>query len=271
MLDSEPKHYKHAVRGLDADIWRKSMEEEMQSHYDCGTFTLVDKSACKVKPIPLQWVFKIKPDEFGNPDRAKSRLVARGDRCAAGVHYTETFAPVVHFTSARTFLSTCCQNGWEIHQMDVNTAFVNSDLDRDNVFFNLPEGYKVYSDDGTDISDRYLLHAKRALYGLPQSPRLWNARLTQWLLSQGFVQCKKDSCVFTYDKDGSIIRLIVYVDDLAFAGNNPELIASFKKQLSDEKTGFSMKDLGTLRFFLGMHVEHDLQAGTLKLPAQPRR
>ena len=143
MLDSEPKHYKHAVRGLDADIWRKSMEEEMQSHYDCGTFTLVDKSACKVKPIPLQWVFKIKPDEFGNPDRAKSRLVARGDRCAAGVHYTETFAPVVHFTSARTFLSTCCQNGWEIHQMDVNTAFVNSDLDRDNVFFNLPRHSSV--------------------------------------------------------------------------------------------------------------------------------
>ena len=62
-----------------------------------------------------------------------------------------------------------------------------------------------------------------------------------------------------------VIRLIVYVDDLAFAGNDPELIASFKKQLSDEKTGFSMKDLGTLRYFLGMHVEQDLVAGTLKL------
>ena len=113
--------------------------------------------------------------------------------------------------------------------MDVNTAFVNSDLDRDNVFFNLPDGYKVYDDNNNDISDGYLLHAKRALYGLPQSPRLWNARLTEWLLAQGFVQCKKDSCVFTYDKNGSVIRLIVYVDDLAFAGNDPELIASFKK------------------------------------------
>ena len=70
--------------------------------------------------------------------------------------------------------------------MDVNTAFVNSDLDRDNVFFNLPEGYKVYDDNGNDISDGYLLHAKRALYGLPQAPRLWNTRLTEWLLAQGF-------------------------------------------------------------------------------------
>eukprot|EP00935_MAST-01C_sp_MAST-1C-sp1_P001237 g1237.t1 len=232
MLDREPKHYRHAMRGRDADIWKASMEEEMKSHYDCGTFKLVSRSECKVKPIPLQWVYKVKPDEFGNPDRAKSRLVARGDRCAEGVHYTETFAPVVHFTSARTFLSTCCQNGWEIHQMDVNTAFVNSDLDRDNVFFNLPDVV---------------------------------TKLTEWLLAQGFVQCKKDSCVFKYDKNGSVIRLIVYVDDLAFAGNDPALIASFKKQLSDEKTGFSMKDLGTLRYFLGMHVEQDLKAGTLKL------
>ena len=149
--------------------------------------------------------------------------------------------------------------------MDVNTAFVNSDLDRDNVFFNLPDGYKVYDDDGKDISSNYVLHGKRALYGMPQAPLLWNQRLTKWLLDQGFVQCKKDKCVFTYNKNGSVIRLIVYVDDLAFAGNDPELIRQFKENLSNKDTGFSMKDLGTLRWFLGMHVEHDLQAGTLTI------
>ena len=57
--------------------------------------------------------------------------------------------------------------------MDVNTAFVNSDLDRDNVFFNLPDGYAVHDDAGNDISSEYVLHGKRALYGLPQAPRLW--------------------------------------------------------------------------------------------------
>ena len=79
--------------------------------------------------------------------------------------------------------------------MDVNTAFVNSDLDRDNVFFNLPDGYAVHDDAGNDISSEYVLHGKRALYGLPQAPRLWNNRLTEWLLAQGFVQCNKDKCV----------------------------------------------------------------------------
>ena len=149
--------------------------------------------------------------------------------------------------------------------MDVNTAFVNSDLDRDNVFFNLPDGYAVHDDAGKDISSEYVLHGKRALYGLPQAPRLWNNRLTEWLLAQGFVQCNKDKCVFKYSKDGSVILLIVYVDDLAFAGNDDKLIAEFKKQLSDPETGFSMKDLGTLKWFLGMHVEHDRNTGSLKL------
>jgi len=178
MLDREPKHYRQAIRGRDAETWRQSMQEEMESHFECGTFELVKKTMCDVRTIPLQWVYKIKQDEFGKPNRAKSRLVARGDRCAEGVHYSETFAPVVHFTSARSFLSTCCQEGWEIHQMDVNTAFVNSDLDRDNVFFNLPDGYAVHDDTGNDISSEYVLHGKRALYGLPQAPRLWNNRLT---------------------------------------------------------------------------------------------
>ena len=113
--------------------------------------------------------------------------------------------------------------------MDVNTAFVNSDLDRDNVFFNLPDGYAVHDDTGNDISSEYVLHGKRALYGLPQAPRLWNNRLSEWLLAQGFVQCDKDKCVFKYSKDGSVILLIVYVDDLAFAGNDDKLIAEFKK------------------------------------------
>ena len=57
--------------------------------------------------------------------------------------------------------------------------------------------------------------------------------------------------MFKYHKDGSTILLIVYVDDLAFAGNDDALIANFKKQLSDPHTGFSMKDLGTLKWFLG--------------------
>ena len=77
----------------DSTLWQESMEEEMQSHLDCGTFELVPYDD-EYQLIPLQWVYKIKQDKHGIPERAKSRLVARGDRCEQGVHYTETHAPV---------------------------------------------------------------------------------------------------------------------------------------------------------------------------------
>ena len=258
---SEPRNFTEAMRNTDSTTWRTSMDAEMKSQLDCGTFEIVPKAPGR-KYIPLQWIYKVKQNEHGEPCRAKSRLVARGDRCQEGVHYTETFAPVVHFASTRSFLSTCCQEGWEVHQMDVNTAFLYADLDRDDIFFSMPPGYQVTSPDGTKADGEYCLRAKKALYGLPQAPRLWNNTLKQWFLKQGFVQCKKDPCVYRLKTDLGEINLIVYVDDIAFAGSNPEMIAAFKRELSSR---FDMKDLGLMRWFLGMHIEQDIVNRTLKI------
>jgi len=50
---------------------------------------------------------------------------------------------------------------------------------------------------------------------------------------------------------GRITVLIVYVDDIVLTGNNEEEIRRLKLLLSKE---FEIKDLGLLRFFLGMEV-----------------
>ena len=121
---------------------------------------------------------------------------------------------------------------------------------------------QVTSPDGTKADGEYCLRAKKALYGLPQAPRLWNNTLKQWFLKQGFVQCKKDPCVYRLKTDLGEINLIVYVDDIAFAGSNPEMIAAFKRELSSR---FDMKDLGLMRWFLGMHIEQDIVNRTLKI------
>ena len=254
----EPKHYKQAISGPDSHIWKSSMQEELDSHQKCGTYVPVTLPK-GVKVVPLQWVYKIKQNEKGDPIRAKSRLVARGDMCVAGVHFEAIHAPVVHFATSRMFLGLTCQRGWKVHQMDVSTAFVNAELDRDDIYFQLPPGGIPGVQDRDEHGNRIGLHAKKALYGLPQAPRLWNRKFTKWLLDRGFKQSQKDPCYFVKRMGGEEVHMIVYVDDIAFAGSDPTLVQMVKDDLNDS---FDMKDMGELKWFLGSEIIQDVDSGT---------
>ncbi len=48
-----------------------------------------------------------------------------------GVDYGETYAPFVKFTSVRVMLATVAVQDLELHQMEVATAFLHGDLDKD--------------------------------------------------------------------------------------------------------------------------------------------
>lgn len=51
--------------------------------------------------------------------------------------------------------------------------------------------------------------------------------------------------------DGKVVILIVYVDDIVLTGNDVSTISELKKNLSSK---FEMKDLGTMRYILGIEV-----------------
>uniref|UniRef100_A0AAV1ULL7 CCHC-type domain-containing protein n=1 Tax=Peronospora matthiolae TaxID=2874970 RepID=A0AAV1ULL7_9STRA len=63
-------------------------------------------------------------------------------------------------------------------------------------------------------------------------------------------------------RDKDMIFVALYVDDLVIASNNDELLKSTKKALGDR---FDMTDLGNLKYFLGMEVDHDFTVGTISI------
>ena len=60
-----------------------------------------------------------------------------------------------------------------------------------------------------------------------------------------------DYSLFTHTQGTSFTVLLVYVDDILLTGNNPDCVKSLKKLLDDR---FGLKDLGSLRYFLGLEV-----------------
>ncbi|PRQ18578.1 putative RNA-directed DNA polymerase [Rosa chinensis] len=91
----------------------------------------------------------------------------------------------------------------------------------------------------------------KSLYGLKQASRQWFSRFSEVIRSAGFVQSRADYSLFTRRQGKSFTVLLIYVDDILITGNDPVSIADVKKFL--HKT-FRLKDLGNLKYFLGIEV-----------------
>ena len=106
-------------------------------------------------------------------------------------------------------------------------------------FSNEYEGNKVYK-------------LKKSLYGLKQSPRAWFDRLTKVLKNQGYQQGQSyHTMFFKQIGNGMKTILIVYVDDIILTRNNVSELERLKNILAKE---FEFKDLGQMKYFLGMEV-----------------
>jgi len=95
-----------------------------------NTWTIVDLPPGR-KAINCKWVYKVKYNADGSIERYKAHLVIRGDKQVEGFDYNETFGLLAKITSVRCFLLVTTAKEWELHQMDVNNAFLNGVLEEE--------------------------------------------------------------------------------------------------------------------------------------------
>jgi hypothetical protein len=197
------------------------------------------------KAIGLKWVFKVKRDLAGNVVKHKARLVVKGYSQVQGVDFDDVFAPVARLETVRVLLALAAQGEWEVHHMDVKSAFLNGNL-KEDVYVLQPPGFS------DPKAPRKVLKLRKALYGLKQAPRAWNARLDEELCKLGFRRSAEEHVVYRRGSGNSLLLVGVYVDDLIICGPNSSGIATFKQQM---KNSFSMSDLGSLSYYLGLEVK----------------
>ena len=92
---------------------------------------------------------------------------------------------------------------------------------------------------------------QKSLYGLKQAPKCWFAKLATSLRNYGFRQSYYNYSLFTYQKSLVQLNILIYMDDLIISGNDSATLTNFKQYLC---SCFNMKDLGVLKYFLGIEV-----------------
>ncbi|GJU39262.1 retrovirus-related pol polyprotein from transposon TNT 1-94 [Tanacetum coccineum] len=243
-IDDDPKTFSEAVSSRDNPLWKEAINDEMDSIFGNQTWDLAELPK-GVKPIGSKWVFKKNLNPDGSISTFKARLVAKGYRQREGLDYSDTYAPVARISSLRTLIAIFSIKGLYIHQMDVNTAFLNGYL-HEEVYMKQPEGFMIQG------QENKVCRLIKSLYDLKQAPKQRHERFDTTVISFAFKHNSADKCIYTKRMKDYTVVICLYFDDMLIISTTIDGISETKSYLS---SNFKMKDLGKVDTILGIKVK----------------
>ena len=117
----------------------------------------------------------------------------------------------------------------------------------------LPIGDGNSAEHPRNIQTELVCRLQQSLYGLKQSPRMWNCKIDDFLvLKQGFKRLKADQSIYIRRSPSSLEIIVLYVDDLLILTGTSESMQLLKSELNNS---FEMTDCGLVYYFLGIRIE----------------
>ena len=289
-----------------ASRWSEAMHKEVKALLDAGALVPLSaqeqaslEASGKLCVLPAKGVFTAKPpdvemfeDESGQPlPQGSPRFVKRKARLVICGNFQgrqareDSYAGGCQIDSLRSMLVLGALRGWRLASTDIRNAFILAPIkeeeeDDDGTVYGLfpPRVFQMVL-----VPYCYQLwRVDRALYGFRRSPRLWSRFRDKRLLGAriqfmgGYLflrQSKADAnvwgVVYVDSDGGSEIRayLNIYVDDVLYVGNEPEIVAVHQWLTSEWKASdltWATKD-SVLRF-LGLEIT--LVEGGVKIGQQ---
>ena len=242
----------------DADKFLEAMIKEIEDHVQCKHWKLVtDKQMHATghtgRPIMGVWLMKRKRNPVGEIVKYKARFCAHGGQTKEGVHYTNTFTPVVTWTMICFLLILSLVHNWHTRQIDFVLAYPQAKVSHD-LYMLVPDKFKVQNgklqmDQAAPPpwQQKYKMKLLQNLYRLKDAGATWFNHLKKGLLDRGFTQSQVDPCLF-YKKD---LILITYVNDCILISPNPQLLDEW---VADMKRDYTLEDEGDINAYLGINV-----------------
>jgi len=148
--------------------------------------------------------------------------------------YNETYTPVAKFASTHVVLTLAAQNNWEVEQVDVKNAYLNTEL-TETIYMAQPPGFALPG------HENHVCQLLKALYSLEQAGQCWYKRICEAFTKFSYTRCAAEHCVFYRQHQGKIVMIIVAVDNLSLTSSSRLLLLKSKTYLKSE---FSITELG---------------------------
>ena len=176
----------------------------------------------------------------------KARLNVHGGQQEHGVHYWDTYAPVMTWQTVRFFLILSILLGWQRDQLDFVMAYPQAPTEMP-LYMRLPQGYKHNGMTRKTHAHKLICN----VYGQKQAGRVWNKYMDQGMREIGFTPSKFDPCHYYH---GSVI-FRVYIDDCIVFHPNTWAIEKVVTDLQACSQCFTVNDQGNIGDFLGIQVQ----------------
>ena len=242
-------YWDQAMKAPDRAKFVEAVGTELDGHEEMGNYEPVPLSQVPkgTKLIDMVWSmrhkWRIKTQEVY---KWKASLNVHGGQQEHGVHYWDTYAPVVTCQTVRFFLILSILLGWHSQQLDFVMAYPQAPAEMP-LYMRLPQGYKH-----NGITRKtHVLKLLRNVYGQKQAGRVWNKYMDQGMRENGFTPSQFDPCLYYR---GSVVFL-VYIDDCIVFGPSDQSIDQVVKDLRACSRQFTVDDQGVVGDFLGIQVQ----------------
>jgi len=205
--DPDTLYYHQAMQADDKEHFMDAINMEIAAHTDNEHWELMSRKDVPRhhKILSAIWAMRRKRRiATGEIYKWKARINVHGGQQIKGVHYNETYSPVVGWTSIRTALLLSQTNKWHTRQIDFVLAFPQADVACE-MYMEVPRGVQVTNGNRNE----YCLKLKKNLYGSKNAGLVFHEHLKRGLEQIGFVQSKVDEGEFYRGK----LMFLIYVDD----------------------------------------------------------
>jgi hypothetical protein len=233
------------VLQVDASKFVAAQRPEIDGLMDINTFEFIPKINLppRTRYLDLIWTYRRERRPVDPSRNTKHVSVWKNIRQIQGIDYTESFAPVVQWSTIRMVNTLAAMHNLKGKQIDFTQAFPQAKL-KEDIYLRFPAGFE-------HKHDTWALTLKRNLYGLVQASPLFFLKLSAIYERLGFKQPNSDPCLFLR-KDTIIV---LYTDDCLLYAWDTTYIDKFVKTLRDDYK-LTLNDPDPIDDFLGIHFSH---------------